>query len=214
MNLVQKPLAAGQYVEDVFPKDLLVLHFTAGRTADGAIQSWAASPERVATAYVLDADGTVYQCFDPAKWAFHLGQKTTNANDKRSVAVEIANVGPLRKIGADLCWWPENFTKPYCKLTDAEKFIQLGAPWRGFSYFATFTEAQKVAIPELVTKICGDHGIPAKLSSMRDVADPSYFRNWKGIASHQNFRKDKFDVGPAFPWELVEAVCQPAAVPS
>jgi hypothetical protein len=27
----------------------------------------------VATAYVIDRDGTVFELFDPAAWAFHLG---------------------------------------------------------------------------------------------------------------------------------------------
>lgn len=206
MNLLQKPLDDDQYCHDVFPKDLLVLHFTAGSTAAGALQSWAASPERVATAYIVDVDGSVIQTFPAEKWAYHLGQKETNANDKRSVAIEVVNVGPLRKVGDDLNWWPENFTTKYCGLgTDGDKYLELKQPWRGFLYFARFSEAQAAALAELVPQVCHEHKIPLVLPPVQNRLsyDLPFFNKWKGIASHQNFRADKTDVGPAFPWEAI-----------
>jgi len=48
--------------------------------------------------------------------------------------------------------------------------------------------------------------IPKRLpaAAQRTVADPAgYFKDFSGIASHQNFRADKFDVGPAFPWDAI-----------
>ena len=48
--------------------------------------------------------------------------------------------------------------------------------------------------------------IPKRLPALaqRTVADPAgYFKDFSGIASHQNFRADKFDVGPAFPWDSI-----------
>jgi hypothetical protein len=47
-------------------KDLLVLHFTAEASAEGAFSSWVADTSRVATAYIVDRDGTIYETFDPA----------------------------------------------------------------------------------------------------------------------------------------------------
>lgn len=193
-------LPDNQYIKEVTQKDLLVLHFTAGSTAKSAIDFWKSTADRVATAYVLDTDGTVYQVFDPRCYAFHLGLKGTRAHDKRSVGIEIANVGPLKKVGDTLMWWPGNFKQRYCRLDETEKFVK--SKFRGYEYWATYTPAQAEAIGPLVNHICSELGIPRELPPLdkREIFDTSFFGNWKGIASHQNFRSDKTDVGPAFNW--------------
>lgn len=56
-------LAPGQYFAETFPKDLIVLHFTAGSSARSAYDSWRNTPLQVATAYLVDTDGKIYECF-------------------------------------------------------------------------------------------------------------------------------------------------------
>ena len=53
----------------------------------------------------------------------------------------------------------------------------------------------------LVDHLCAAFSIPKVLAPAAQTAafDMSYFNTFKGIATHQNFRKDKTDVGPAFP---------------
>lgn len=201
-------LPPSQYVQEETPKDLVMLHFTAGSNAQGAYQSWIGTDARVATAYILDRDGTVYELFDPSFWAFHLGIKgAASANfkhDKRSIGIEIVNVGPLKERDGKLCWWPNDFGAPWCSPAEADKFVR--ASYRGFTHFAAFTEAQYQSLKPLVAHLCGRFQIPAHIPavSRRGVEDAAgFFKTWTGIASHQNYRADKTDVGPAFDWARV-----------
>lgn len=54
-------LPAKEYFPEVIPKDLIVLHYTAGRSAKSAYDTWVKNPVQVATAYVIDPDGTIYE---------------------------------------------------------------------------------------------------------------------------------------------------------
>ena len=206
INRTTFQLPPSQYVGEETPKDLVVLHFTAGTSARSALQTWMANDARIATAYVLDVDGTVYELFDPRFWAFHLGIKgAANANfrhDRRSVGIEIANAGPLKLSGDRLCWWPGEYTTECCKVADRERYVK--ASFRGFDHYVAYTEAQYGALGPLVAHLCERFSIPRRLPSIAkrtqaDVTD--YFKDFSGIASHQNFRSDKFDVGPAFDWQ-------------
>src|ERR1700741_42468 len=63
-----------QYLQEVYPKTCIALHFTAGTTARSAFNSWISDARRVGTAYILDVDGSVYEAFPPEHWAGHLGE--------------------------------------------------------------------------------------------------------------------------------------------
>jgi N-acetyl-anhydromuramyl-L-alanine amidase AmpD len=203
-------LPASCYMAEMHPKDLIVLHFTAGPSARSAYNTWIAAAARVATAYILDIDGTIYETFDPSYWAYHLGIKGAAAanhrHDKRSIGIEIVNVGPLKPKSGDLCWWlPQNrFEKKWCSSTDTAQFVRQS--YRGFDYFAAYTPQQVQALSPLIQTLRRRFAIPKRLPALaqRTVADPAgYFKDFSGVASHQNFRADKFDVGPAFPWDSI-----------
>jgi N-acetyl-anhydromuramyl-L-alanine amidase AmpD len=64
-------------------------------------------------------------------------------------------------------------------------------------------DAQQDAVGKLVRNLCDRFQIKRQLSgaARRTQFDKDYFFDFKGIAAHQNFRKDKWDVGPAFDWD-------------
>lgn len=193
-----------------FPKDLIVLHFTAGSSVEGAFEAWLSQEINIGTAYIVDRDGTVYEVFDPKYWAYHLGIKGAAAqshkHDKRSIGIEIVNMGPLKRRGDTLCAWPKNFTQPFCSVADTDKYVT--APFRGFSAYARFPEAQRHSVGNLIEVLSVDFGISAIAppTDKRDDCDLAFFDEWTGIASHQNFRADKFDIGPAWDWrEAIKA---------
>ena len=208
INDTKLRLPAGRFFTDVHPKNLIVLHFTAGSTAAGAYQCWLGQKDQVATPYILDVDGTVYQTFDPKLWAYHLGvtgpQAQNHKHDKRSVPIEVVSLGPLKLRGGLLYSWPNNYQTPFCKEEETGKYVQ--ASFRGFDYYAAFTAAQKESLVDLVRKISADFNIPVKLPPPDKIGvfDLTFFDNWTGVASHQNFRADKSDVGPALDWGLLE----------
>ena len=60
----------------------------------------------------------------------------------------------------------------------------------------------------LTRSLCDQFAIPKKipLDTQRDRLDWSYYENYKGVASHQNFHAEKTDIGPAFDWERLRRV--------
>ncbi len=200
-------LPPSDYFEKITEKDLIVLHFTAGRTAESAFHSWKKTPGRIATSCLVDVDGAIYELFDPRSWAYHLGIKGANGrHDRRSIGIEIANVGPLRRSLDDptvLNWWPRDWTTRFCSLDDEDKYV--ARAYRGTEYFATFPEKQAESTAKLVHHLCERFEIPKLLSdkSRRAEYDMPFFSKHKGIATHSNFRPDKWDIGPAFDWEIL-----------
>lgn len=197
-------LPAGQYLNESTDKDLIVLHFTAGQSARSAVDTWRENSDRIGTAFVVDLDGTIYEVFPPTQWAYHLGTEGTSRHDRRSIGIEIANVGPLKPSPADpsaLNWWPDNWSRRYCGRGETGRFIE--APYRGIRHFATFPGIQMDAVGALVRQLCTQHGIPRNLAPLgrRHEADQAFFQTFAGVATHANFRTDKWDIGPAFEWD-------------
>ena len=197
-------LAPGEYYTEKHKKDLVVLHFTAGGTAGGAFQWWSQDKgtSKVATAYIVDLDGTIYQTFPPDCWAFHMGTSSA-ALDRRTIGIEIVNFGPLRQDKTDanrLNSWPRSWSNSFCRWEERHRYIQ--SPWRGERFWAQYPHVQMDAVQKLVASTIQRFSIPAQLPAADRLMefDPAYFANFRGVAAHQNFRSDKTDVGPAFDW--------------
>lgn len=196
-----------QYVPETKTKNLIVLHFTAGSSARSAFNCWMADKQRVATAYILDNDGVIYEAFDPSQWAYALGHTSKNLNNEhRAIQIEIANVGPLKREGDYLNWWPKEFGTRYCHISETDKYVQ--SSFRGHDYYATFPDVQMNALADLCSYLCAGFDIPKTIppAAQLTLNDTSFFASYEGIASHQNFRADKFDVGPGFDWERFESL--------
>ena len=69
IGLIVVLLALSMTVTVIYTGDLVVLHFTAGTTGRSALDTWRGDPARVATAYIVDTDGTIFEVFPPAFWA-------------------------------------------------------------------------------------------------------------------------------------------------
>ncbi|MCL4783422.1 MAG: N-acetylmuramoyl-L-alanine amidase [Bryobacterales bacterium] len=197
-------LLPNQYLPQRHRKDLIVLHFTAGTSCESAYRTWAGNPERIATAFGVDPDGSVVEFFPPECWAYHLGVKGTHRHDQRSIGIEIANVGPLKLAPdnpAQLNWWPGNWGTRYCRAEEQEQYLR--CRYRGIDFFATMPAIQQQAVGTLVGRLCDEFSIPrvASLAARRGEFDPRAFDSYSGVATHTNFRRDKWDVGPAFHWD-------------
>jgi len=195
------------YFQTKFPKDGIVLHFTAGTTASGAIATFENSPKAngypMSVPYVLGNDGaaTVYKLFDDSYWAYNLAitgkWAQDHKHDKRTVAIEIVNPGPLRQVGDHMCFWPGNFTAKYCLVSEKDRYM--AATYRGEKFYATFTPAQVTRTVELCNDICERHGIPKVIPKLdaRMQFNMEKFDTFKGVFTHVNVRPDKYDLGPA-----------------
>lgn len=194
------------FYKEKYPKDLVVLHFTAGYFR-GDVGALTKPGRHVSTSYLLGRDGTVYQLFSSSQWSYHLGRSAVGGNtfnSKRSVAIEISNIGPLKLVGQVL---KDTYGNDYCRLEDQDAYRKLDAPYRGFTYYASFTDKQYEELIILLRYLMAVYDAPA--SFLPTDARPQLFasaeeaRSYQGIASHVNFRRDKFDIGPAFDWQRV-----------
>ena len=196
-------LAKQDYIESETPKDLLVLHHTVGATALSTINYWKTDPQRIATAYIIERDGEVYEIFDPKFWAFHLGLKGTGgAVDKRSIGIEIASEGGLTERGGKLYC----FDKVSERTLFAGEYYDHGTPWRGYRFFDAYSDAQILAVIKLISLLCEQFAIPRRTPANHFDADDSY-RQFAGILGHHHLRPDKSDIHPGFPWQRVIDEC-------
>jgi N-acetyl-anhydromuramyl-L-alanine amidase AmpD len=147
-------LFTSEYYPVPMPKDLIILHFLAGADAASAFGTWHSNPAHVATAYLVDTDGTINEPFHAPYWAYHLGVKGTKGlQDKRSVGVEIVNVRPLKlspTATTSLNWRPpaNRGEKTWCQTTEAERYLKV--PYWGIEYSTAFPNSQVDAVAQLV----------------------------------------------------------------
>lgn len=182
------PLDKGQYRTDKQNKTHIFLHHTAGGSVAGAIAGWNSTPERVATPYIIERTGDIYEVYDPELWANHLGGKCPLWLEKASIGIEIVCYGQLtKKINGDLTTYTGRTIKP----EDAVK-----ADFRGYEYYQRYTPEQISALKQLLPYLVDKFKI--KLQEDRknfwEYQDPSKLP--PGIWSHTTVRKDKVDIFP------------------
>jgi N-acetyl-anhydromuramyl-L-alanine amidase AmpD len=205
--LTPKSGISGYFYPETTQKDSIVLHFSCGFLA-GDIATLVEQDSRMSVHYVLGRNGVAYQLFNTAYWSYHLGKGCVGGNtlnSKRSVAIEISNIGPLVERGSFLV---DIYGGIYCDLSDQQYYVKLPNPYRGYQYYATFTEKQYVSLKTLITYLCGKWNIPRKFLPELDryniFKDNASACAFKGIVSHVNYRADgKVDIGPAFDWSKI-----------
>lgn len=189
------PLKHDQYYQGVYPKKYIFLHHSAGSTAASAIAHWAATPDHIATPYIVDRDGTIYECFPPEMWAYHLGVKGNSAIEKASIGIELVAWGQLTlKEG-------KYYTYTKKQLPDLEV---VAVDFRGHKFYQKYTPEQIAALKVLLPYLLDRFEIPLQTNrkSFWEYVDPLKLPS--GVYSHTTVRKDKVDIFPQP--EIVELV--------
>lgn len=201
MKIVQYPLSKNQYNQEVHPKRLIILHHTVGGTAQSSINWWQQTAEKVGTSVVIDRDGTIYQAFPFDKWASGLGIKQStfdrwnipNINtrlDQISIQIELANWGGLtEKDGKFFTFTGKEIDK--CNVTT------YASPFKGFSYYESYTTQQIKALEELILHLNKTYP-DIKLDYNQEMWEENrraLVGTW-GIWTHVSYRKDKSDCHP------------------
>lgn len=188
--VIQKvPLAANQYYQAVHTKKYIFLHHTAGGSALSSIGSWAATPEHIATPYIIDRSGEIIECYDPKHWAYSLGVKGNSSIEKAAIPIEICSYGALTKKGNDWVTYTNKIIPP-------EKTIKLDAPFRGFQVWEAYTPQQITSLSQLLPYIIDKFKLKlqADRKNFWEYKDPGTLP--PGIWSHTTVRKDKIDIFP------------------
>jgi N-acetylmuramoyl-L-alanine amidase len=191
------------YYEEVVPKEKIVLHFTAGYLK-GDISALTQPGNHVSVPFVMARSGDIYNLWASKYWSYHLGSKAIGGNTEMSskaIAIEISNIGPLKKIGDNLVTTYSN-SDIYCHISETALYTKV-PKYRGFEYFATFTPYQYRNLKLLLQFLSQKYNIPyiflpeTKRYELFSLTEAKAFR---GICSHVNFRSDKWDIGPGFDW--------------
>lgn len=196
-------LSSNQYFNQPQKKEGIVLHHTVGGSARSTFDYWQRSSNHIATAFIIERDGTIFEVFPPECWAYHLGLKNTNGvHDKRTIGIEIASEGALI----------ESAGKLYCfdrispRTEHTTEHFDNGVKWRGFRYFDAYEEAQTASVIELVNHLCLRFQIPRRVPAKLTEFDQRYL-NFQGVFGHHHVRPDKSDIHPGFDWEQLIQAC-------
>lgn len=196
-----KPLPPRKYFAQTPKKDLIVLHFTASYSWQVAHKTFMKAG-RVCTPYIADLAGPkhVVKLYDDKYWSYHLGIKTDpeHLQDQRSIGIEIVNIGPV--------WHRDGKWFDYVGKEWPESEIIVGAN-RGADGGVRFPDEQVEAVCRLMNELCDRYSIPKRVPIDKTSCQLPQIGKFSGITTHQMFRKDKYDLGPAWPWEKMMELC-------
>lgn len=205
LRLVPQYWSESLYMTGGPPKTLLVLHHTSGYDALGALRWNQISSSKsvreggapVGAHDYVSYDGLVYQAIPYHAWAYHLGVGPALGADRRSVAVEIDNLGGMirRQDG--------KLYDIYGQVVDVAANVPYNNEriWRQFQFFEEFYQAQVDALIGLTRKILSENpGIPPRIAADFFPESPLPFhklQSFEGILAHTHFRSGGTSAQPA-----------------
>ncbi|WP_299259851.1 N-acetylmuramoyl-L-alanine amidase [uncultured Aquimarina sp.] len=197
------------YEEEKNTKTQIVLHYTAGYLK-GDVAALSKPNYRVSVPFIIARNGTILNMWSSAYWAYHLGSGAVGGNTngaKRTIAIEMSNIGFLKRIGDQLVTVYSD-TDVYCHMNETRFYTKLDIPYRGEQYYARYTIRQYKSLALLLRYLTAEYNIPAAFlpeDKRYDIVAENELVNFKGITSHVNYRSSgKWDIGTAFDWNKLE----------
>jgi N-acetyl-anhydromuramyl-L-alanine amidase AmpD len=198
-KIVQHRLSDNQFVQELTDKRQIYLHHTAGGPdALSVAKFFNQQVGKVATAFIIGANGTIVQCFSSKNWAYHLGLKqevfeemgvTYRGLDRLSIGIEICNYGQLTKKNG-------YFYNYVGGKVDYTQVTELPTKYKGYIYWQKYTDAQIESTRQLLVYLCNQYNIPKDyFASIFDI-DKRALRGEPGIFTHNSVRHDKSDIYP------------------
>ena len=199
MNITKIAFSASNYCNESTQKKQIYLHHTAGNSSgEGVFKWWAQQPERIATFCAISGDGTIVQGFEPTKWAYHLGLGTKHFQAQGLTYMNLDKIS----IGIELCCWGQltQSGNKFITYTDREvhpsDVIKLDAPFKGYEYWHSYTDAQIESLRNLLCHLHGQFNIPLHYNPSIFELSKDAFRGIAGLYTHNSVRKDKVDIYP------------------
>jgi N-acetyl-anhydromuramyl-L-alanine amidase AmpD len=203
-NIIRVQFPESQFIKEETAKTQIVLHHTAsGPGVDGDLAWWRKTPERVATHFIIDREGQIYQLFDLKYWGWHLGLSnndfasmgcTYRNLDRSSVGIELDCWGHLKK-SADGRYYPTGMEGKARPVTEVHEYCK-DNKWRGHTLYEKYSSAQISALKDLLHELCRQLNIPKKYNLDMWGASVNALKGTPGIWTHASYRKDKSDCHP------------------
>ena len=192
-----------EYFPGAQKKSGIALHHTVSNDAETTVRLWRlvtttnGTPRRVATAYVIDRDGTIYEVFDPAAWAWQFGVRWPRADriafEKRFIGIEIISEGGLTEHDGKL--YAYDLIDPVFSKQPDEAF-ECATPYRGYRWFDRYEPEQLQAVGRLVDDLCGRFAIPLVYPEKPFLYYGDALESFEGVIGHAMVRSDKSDPAP------------------
>ena len=200
-------LPVGEYKSGITNKEYVFLHHTAGwQNPYRTIDHWGRdSRGAVATEFVLGGQsingndesyhGVMVQAFPEGHYGWHLGKNGSQHMHTHSVGIEVNNFGYLKD------------GKTYAGTTAHEsQMVSLDKPFRGFKHWHRYSDKQIEALRLWILWIAERDNIDVRKGLVEEVKqkgadgfefnEDAYYGRVKGMWTHTNTRKDKFDMFP------------------
>jgi len=200
-------LKESEYVKGPIKPEYIFLHHTAGwHNPYNVISAWNRDNRgRIATEFVLGGqsvlgndnkyDGEIVQAFPKGNWASHLGATGSSHMHKNSVGIEVCNFGYLVS------------GKTYTNhVADESQVVTLKKAFKKFKTWHKYSDKQISQLRDLILFIGNRdsidvrEGLPKLIKQNGekafDFSNEAYKGNVKGLLTHTNVRKDKFDMFP------------------
>lgn len=203
-----------QYVRQACDKKQIVLHHTgSGMGADGDVQWWKKTKERIATCLIIGRDGRIIQCFHSSYWAYHLGvsystlvkfnsPKTPKQLNMESVGIELDSWGGLtwNKSKGEWVSWTG-------KVIPSENVVEYPKCFRGYRAYEKYTDEQLTQLWRVLKYFQGVYEM------VNYAYRPEMFRfsidalmGFSGIWGHTSFRMDSEKQDPHPQSKLIEVL--------
>lgn len=216
-------LPKGEYKVGPTDKEYLFIHHTAGwHNPYNTIDSWGRDNRgAVATEFLVggqsikndefEFDGKVLQAFPDGSYGWHLGANGSQYMHTHSIGIEVNNFGYLTKGGYKKrgVWVDKNPNGFYTyagSLVDSNQIVELETAFKGYSHWHKYSDAQIESLRLLILYLGERDGIDIRAglpkwikergASGFDFNKDAYYGKVKGLLTHSNTRKDKFDMFP------------------
>ena len=207
LEVVEFFMPKGEYKDGPINAEYIFLHHTAGwHNPYNCIKQWASDDRgAISTEFVMGGpsvkgndstyDGVMVQAFPKGNWGYHLGKNGNSSMHKNSIGIEVCNFGYVTN-GKTYAGTP----------VAADQIVKLNKPFRGYSEWHRYSDKQIEALKKWILWIAERDnidvraGLPALIKEKGAAAfefnEDAYFGKVKGIWTHTNTRKDKFDMFP------------------
>ena len=197
-----------EYINGKYNNDYIVLHHTAVYDNPKAVvDCWAKdSLGRVATEFVIGGqrctdgrsiyDGQIVRTYPEGNQGYHIGTSGSSYMNIHSVGIELCNMG-----------WVKNGKTYTGSIVRPDQIVSLKEPFRGYINWHKYTTKQIEVLRDLLLYVANRDNIDLHTGIYKwiktegamkafDFHQDAYSGKVKGLITHANIRKSKYDVSP------------------
>lgn len=201
-------LPKNEYVNGKYKNEYIVIHHTAGHDDPKAVvDCWARdSLGRVATEFIIGGqrctdgrdiyDGKIVRSYPEGNQAYHIGASGSSYMNIHSVGIEMCNMGYVKN--------GRTYTNAIVK---ADQIVKIKEPFRGYLSWHKYSDKQLQSLHDLLLFIAKRDNIDLHTGIYKwikfegaakafEFHQDAYNGKVKGLITHANIRKDKYDVAP------------------